>query len=440
MITSPGVERGSGCDGRRRLRVAVIGSGISGLACAHILGPHHDVDLFEADHRLGGHANTVTVEDPDAGTLAVDTGFIVHNDRNYPHLTRLFEELGVPVQDTEMSFAVTAREFGPARRLFTYRATNLRTLFADPRNLTQRAMWRMLTDVGRFYRSANRLLERHDADPGTVDEGMSLREFLSAGRYSSAFVDLHLVPMGASVWSADPTTFDAFPAVSLFRFLHNHGLLGFGKRPQWRTVVGGSRTYVDAITERFTGTIRVATPVKSVTRDAGAVSVRTDGGSEGFDRVILACHSDQALQLLPDATVTEKEILRAIRYQPNVATLHTDTRVLSPTHGAWAAWNYECPRPGLDPEGVATLTYDLTLLQRLPGAQRYLVSLNSDWRIAPGAAIASFTYSHPVLDGPAIAAQRRFDEIDGIDGVHLCGAYWGYGFHEDGIASALRVC
>ncbi len=156
--------------------------------------------------------------------------------------------------------------------------------------------------------------------------------------------------------------------------------------------------------------------------------------------MILACHSDQALQLLPDATVTEKEILRAIRYQPNVATLHTDTRVLSPTHGAWAAWNYECPRPGLDPEGVATLTYDLTLLQRLPGAQRYLVSLNSDWRIAPGAAIASFTYSHPVLDGPAIAAQRRFDEIDGIDGVHFCGAYWGYGFHEDGIASALRVC
>jgi predicted NAD/FAD-binding protein len=422
------------------MRIAVVGSGIAGLSCAHVLGPRHDVTIFEADERLGGHSNTVTVDDPVEGPVSVDTGFIVHNDQNYPNLSRLLTELSVPVQDAEMSFGVTDRGFGGEGTVFTYRATNIGTLFADRRNLTRPAMWRMLADVVRFYRSANRLLERHDANAESVDNRASLADFLSTGRYSPAFIDLHLIPMGASVWSADPTTFDAFPAISLFRFLRNHGLLSFRNRPQWRTVVGGSRTYVDAIAERFTGTICIGTPVLGVTRESGVASVRTESGSERFDRVILACHSDQALRMLDDATINEKEILGAIAYQPNVATLHTDTSVLSPNRGAWAAWNYECPRPGLDPEGAATLTYDITALQHLPGACRYLVSLNSNHRIEPRSVVASFTYSHPVFDGPAIAAQRRFDEIDGAGGTHFCGAYWGYGFHEDGLTSALRVC
>jgi len=425
------------------MRIAVVGSGIAGLSCAHVLGPVHDVTLFEADERLGGHSNTVTVEDPAAGPLSVDTGFIVHNDRNYPNLTRLLTALSVPVQDTEMSFGVTDRNFGADQTLFTYRATNLRTLFADPRNLTRPTMWRMLADIIRFYRAANQLLETHDANPDPrldSNDGTSLADFLREGRYSPAFIQLHLVPMGASGWSADPATFGSFPAISLFRFLRQHGLLGVRDRPQWRTIVGGSRAYVDAIVERFPGTTRTGTPVLGITREPKMATVRTANRWQRFDRVILACHSDQALRLLDDATIGEKEILGAIAYQPNQATLHTDTSVLSPRRKAWAAWNYECPHPDRDPQRVATLTYDLTVLQRLPGAQRYLVSLNSDDRIDPARVIRSFTYAHPVFDGPAIAAQRRFDEIDGVIGTHFCGAYWGYGFHEDGITSALRVC
>jgi predicted NAD/FAD-binding protein len=422
------------------MRIAVVGSGIAGLGCAHVLGPLHDVTLFEADTRLGGHSNTVIVDDPTEGSLAVDTGFIVHNDRNYPNLSRLLAELSIPVQDAEMSFGVTARNFGRSQEVFTYRATNLGTLFADPRNLARATMWRMLADTARFYRSANRLLESHDVDASSVDEGASLAEFLRAGRYSAAFIELHLIPMGASVWSADPATFDAFPAVSLFRFLRNHGLLSFRDRPQWRTIIGGSKTYVDAIAERFSGTLNLATPVLGITRDSGAVWIRTKDRRERFDRVILACHADQALRVLDDASVAEKDVLGAIGYRSNVATLHTDTSVLSPRHRAWAAWNYECAPPDADADGVPALTYDMTLLQRLPGARRYLVSLNSDHRIDPASVIASFTYSHPVFDGAAITAQRRFSEIDGADCAHFCGAYWGYGFHEDGLASALRVC
>lgn len=422
------------------MRIAIVGSGVAGLSCAHVLGPHHEVTLFEAETRLGGHANTVTVQDPEAGPIGVDAGFIVHNDRNYPHLTRLFAELAVPVRDTEMSFAVTDRDFNGTGSVFTYRATNLRTLFADRRNLVRPAMMRMLVDIVRFHRDANHLLDRHGADPDSVDEDQSLAEFLDQGRYSPTFVDLHLVPMGASVWSADPTTFDTFPVVSLFGFLRNHGLLGFRDRPQWRTVVGGSRTYVDALAERFPGTIRLATSVVGVHRVEEGVAVVTATGTEHFDRVVLACHSDQALRLLDDATVDEKDVLGAIAYQPNTATLHTDTTVLSPAPAAWAAWNYERPLRGADPADRATLTYDLTALQKLPGSRRYLVSLNSDHRIDPDTVLATFDYAHPIFDGAAIGAQRRFADIDGVDGVHFCGAYWGHGFHEDGIASALRVC
>ncbi|NNE95700.1 MAG: FAD-dependent oxidoreductase [Acidimicrobiales bacterium] len=415
------------------MRIAIVGSGIAGLTCAHVLGPHHDVTLFEASTRLGGHSNTVTVDDPAAGELAIDTGFIVHNDRNYPNLVRLFDELGVPVQDTEMSFGVNDRGSS-----FTYRATSLRTLFADRRNLVRPAMWRMLFDIARFYREGNRLLEAADRGDD-VDETQSIGEFLDAGRYSDAFRDLHLIPMGSSVWSADPTTFDAFPAISLLRFLKNHGLLGVGDRPQWRTIRGGSRVYVDAIAERFPGEIRRATPVRSVARDDDGVVVTTDGGIERFDRLVLACHSDQALDLLVDPSPEEKEVLGAIRYQPNRATLHTDTELLSPIPATWSAWNYDRPQAD-DPSDLSTLTYDMTELQRLPGERRYLVSLNSDHRIDPDSVIVSFDYAHPVFDGPAIDAQRRFDEIDGIRHTHFCGAYWSYGFHEDGMASGLRVC
>ncbi len=427
------------------MRIAVVGSGIAGLGTAYLLDALHDVVVFEADDRFGGHSNTIDVEDEAAGSLAIDTGFIVHNDRNYPNLTRLFDELDVPTQDTEMSFAVTDRNFGGSNRLFTYRATSLATLLADPVNVVRPAMWRMVFDIVRFYRNANAHLEATTGN--TEEDDTTLAEFLVAGRYSSPFINHHLIPMGASVWSADPETFDAFPATSLFRFLANHGLLGINDRPQWRSIPGGSRVYVEAIRKRLKGELRSATPVLRVergpnsdTNPSGAVSITFGGANPGrqqFDRVVFACHSDQALALLADPSPTETEILGAIGYQPNTATLHSDTSILSPKRRAWAAWNYTCQPPGQDGDG-ATLTYDLTTLQRLPGSARYLVSLNSHDQVGHPLH-PRIDYAHPVFTPQAIAAQRRFDEIDGHDNTHFCGAYWGYGFHEDGFVSAIRV-
>ncbi len=417
------------------MRTAIIGTGIAGLTCAHVLGrrlagTNDEIVLFESADRLGGHANTVMVDDPEVDPLAIDTGFIVHNDRNYPNLVRLFDELGVPVQDTEMSFAVTDRTSG-----FHYRATNLNTLFADRTNLVRPTMWRMLIDIARFYRNAKRYLAAGRTD-------LTIGQFLDEGRYHRAFVDLHLIPMGAAVWSSDPTTFDRFPAASLLTFLRNHGLLGVGDRPQWRTNVRGSKTYVDAVADMFPGEIRLSSPVTSIRRTGHGAEITftrhhvTAGESssattEHFDEVILACHSDQALSLLSDATTTEKDVLGAIGYQPNRATLHTDASLMPPKQAAWAAWNYEC---GVGEATLPAVTYDLTILQRLAGTRHYFVSLNAEDRIDPDTVIASFDYAHPVFDQPAIDAQSRFHEISGVDHTHFCGAYWRYGFHEDGIS------
>ena len=424
------------------MRIAVVGSGVSGLSCAHILGPHHDVVVFEADDRPGGHANTVTVDDPEVGPIGIDTGFIVHNDRNYPHLTKLFAQLNVPVKDSEMSFGV-ADELPGTRWPLAYRATNLNTLFAKRANLLSWSMWRMLFDIARFYRHANRFLSSGKLPNSTTaahPDQVSLADFIAIGDYSDAFIDLHLIPMGAAVWSADPATFDRFPARSLFTFLSNHGLLGVGNRPQWRTVVGGSRTYVDALLAAFVGELRLSSPVQSLSRQDGGCVVTSRHGQELFDRVILACHSDQALDLLDNPTSDEREILGAIGYQPNRATLHTDTSLLPASERAWAAWNYHRRSTPTGGDSRAALTDDLTVLQRLQGSKRYLVTLNSDEFIDPDKVIVGFDYAHPVFDGPAIAAQRRVPEIDGVTGVHFCGAWRGYGFHEDGIASAVEVC
>ena len=408
------------------MKIAIIGSGISGLACAHVLGPHHDVTIFEARDRLGGHSNTVTVDDPAAGEVGIDTGFIVHNDQNYPNIERLFADLGVEPIDTEMSFGVADEATG-----FFYRATNLDTIFADRRNLKNPTMYKMLADIFRFYRHARTYLDRGDPTK-------TLGEFLDEHRYGSTFVDLHLIPMGASIWSADPATFADFPAVALFRFLDNHGLLGLGDRPQWKALVGGSRTYVERIAARFDGEICLSTPVRSIERSSDAATIRTDRDEGRFDAVVMACHSDQALGMLADPTSSESEILGAIRYQPNTATLHTDTSVLPPTESAWAAWNYYRRSDGQD-AGSAVLTYDMNQLMGLETEKRYLVSLNEP-RIDPEHVLYEASYSHPVFDRAAMFAQLRVGEISGTNRTHYAGAYWSYGFHEDGMASGLRVC
>jgi predicted NAD/FAD-binding protein len=408
-------------------RVAIIGSGIAGLTCAHVLGPHRDVELFEADNRLGGHANTVTVEDPTAGELAIDTGFIVHNRSNYPNFSRLVDELGVRTQPTEMSFAVTDR-----RRRLTYRATNPSTIFADRGNIARPELWRMLYDITRLWRSARRLLE----DPASSEQ-LTLGEFLAHGSFSEGFVEWHLRPLFAAVWSADPRTLEEASALAFLGFIDNHGLIGFGRRPQWRTIVGGSREYVGEIERRFDGKIHLASPVTAVRRlKTDGVEVVTANGRYVFDEVVFACHTDQTLRLLERPTATEREILGAIRYLPNRAVLHTDTTRLSPNPRAWAAWNYDV-QPDASVPGI---TYDLTTLQQLPGARRYLVSLNMEDRIDSSTVIRTFDYAHPFFDVGAVLAKPRLPEINGVDRIHYCGAWARNGFHEDGMAAALDVC
>jgi uncharacterized protein len=418
------------------MRIAIVGTGISGLVCAHRLAPHHELTIFEADDRLGGHTNTVRV-DLDDETHHVDTGFIVHNDRNYPELVALLEELGVTTQPSTMSFSVSEPTSG-----LEYRGTNLNTVFAQRSNLARPWFLRMLADIVRFNRAARRLLADADAGSGSgaaAPDGPSLQEFLVAGRYSRAFVDRFLVPLGASIWSADPESFTRFPAVAYARFMDNHGLLHLRGMPQWRTITGGSQRYVQALCAPLADRIRLHSPVVKVVRrpDDTVELVSAGQGPEVFDRVILATHSDQALGILADPTPSERDILGAIRYQPNVATLHTDERFLPRNRRARAAWNYHL---GAIDGPAATLTYWMNELQSLESRHQLLVTLNCDERIDPDRRLGRYEYAHPVFDAAAMAAQRRRPEIQGRRGTYFAGAYWEYGFHEDGVRSALDVC
>lgn len=407
--------------------IAIVGSGIAGLTCAHLLDPHHRVTVLEADDRLGGHANTVEVEidGPDGALhLMVDTGFIVFNERNYPGFIELLDRLGVASHPSDMSFAVMSEESG-----VQYRGTNPNTVFGQRANLLRPSFLRMLLDIARFNRLARTTLL--DADPGRT-----LAEVLDDGRFSSRFREEFLIPLGSSIWSADPTTFLEFPARTYANFMDNHGLLEVRGRPDWRTITGGSITYVRAIAERLRGEIRTSTPVRSVTRTDHGVLVTTDDGTESFDDVVLACHSDQSLRMLVDASETERSILGAIRYQPNRAILHTDVRLLPSIPRCRASWNY---RIGSTATAVPTLTYWMNNLQGLDSPTPILVTLNLEDEIDPTKVLGRFDYAHPVLDAAAVAAQGRRDEIQGIRNTYFAGAWWGHGFHEDGVQSALDV-
>lgn len=407
------------------MKIAVVGSGVAGLTAAHLLSRSHDVVLFEQDDRAGGHAHTVRVDLADE-THWVDTGFLVYNEPNYPGLIALFADLGVATAPSDMSFGVSDEVTG-----IEWRGTDANTVFAQRRNAVRPAFLRMLVDIARFNRRARGLLET------STDMTVTLADLLADGRWSRQLLEWYLVPMGSSIWSADPSTFLEMPALTFARFFANHGLLEFGNQPAWRTVAGGSRHYVDAIVGRLGDRVRLDAPVRSLARHEDGVDVVSPAGTERFDQVVVAAHSDQALSLLADPTPVEHEILSAIRYQENRTTLHTDRTLLPRNRRAWASWNYHrLP----DQPRTATLTYRLASLQGVQAAEELLVTLNRDDVIDPARVLRTFDYAHPVYDVGTVAAQGRWAEISGTRRTWYCGAYWGYGFHEDGVESARRVC
>ena len=418
------------------MKVAIVGSGISGLAAAHRLRDQAHVTLFEAGSYFGGHTNTVDVTLPGPNGLVthgVDTGFLVLNERTYPQLIALLAELGVATAPSDMSFSVQvpASRSGPA---LEWSGSSLATVFAQKRNLVNPRFWGMLSDLLRFNRLCTRLaLEQREADMV-----QPLHDFLDQHHFGPAFRDWYFLPMLGCIWSCPTDQMLRFPVATMIRFCHNHGLLQVNDRPQWHTVVGGARHYVDKIVARVPDA-RLNTPVRRVERDAAGVTVFTDHGSERFDQLVLATHSDQALAMLARPTHVEASVLGAIRYQPNRAVLHTDTSVLPQRRAAWAAWNYERASSDDQESSRVCLHYLLNNLQPLPFSQPVVESLNPVRPIDPTKVLGEFEYSHPVFDLAAMAAQRQVPDLQGHLHTWYCGAWTGYGFHEDGLKSGLAV-
>jgi uncharacterized protein len=405
------------------MKVAVIGAGIAGNVVARELHREHEVTVFEAGEHVGGHTHTHDVE-LHGRHWQVDTGFIVFNDRTYPNFIELLHELGVSAQESGMSFSVRDEATG-----LEYNGTSINTLFAQRRNLLRPSFLGMVRDILRFNREAPRLLD----EPGGE---LPLRDFLERGRYGRHFVDQYVVPMGAAIWSTDPASMMRFPARFFVRFLHNHGMLTVNDRPVWRTIKGGSARYVERLVAPFRDRIHLATPVELVRRIPGGVLVKPRGHeSLRFDAAFLACHSDQALAMLADASDAEREVLGAIPYQANETVLHTDATLLPRRRLAWAAWNYHLRPDG----GPVALTYNMNILQRLDAPTPFLVTLNRTEAIDPDRIIKRITYHHPLYTPASVAAQARHREIDGANATYYCGAWLRNGFHEDGVASALAA-
>jgi len=406
------------------MKVAIVGSGIAGLACAYYLQRDHEVHVIELAGRIGGHTATVDVE-LGGRRYAIDTGFIVFNDRTYPKFIALLDELGVASKPTEMSFSLSDRASG-----LEYAGSNLNTLFAQRRNLVSARFLGMLRDILRFNREAVQDLER-----GAIGEDVTLGDYLRAGRYGDAFIEQYLVPMGSAIWSADTPMMLDFPLQFFVRFFRNHGLLTVSDRPQWRVIEGGSRRYLGPLTAGFAHNIRTGNPVRSVKRlPEGVVVTLGSGRVEHYDAVVFACHSDQALALLVDPSGAERAVLGALRYRENEVILHTDTRLLPRSRRAWSSWNYL----RLQRSQPATLTYNMNILQGLSAPDTFCVTLNHRSAINPHRVLGRFSYAHPVFTLQGVRAQARWAEISG-GRTWYCGAYWHNGFHEDGVASALRV-
>ncbi len=408
---------------QNRLKIAVIGTGIAGLTSARLLAEDHDVTVFEADTRIGGHTNTIRVDDP-RGEVWIDTGFIVHNDRNYPHFTELLDQLEIEGQDAEMGMSISDRS---GRFEF---ANTSHGLFAQRSNLLRPRFWKLIADQLRFNREVRPLAGRAD--------GPTVAEFLRDAGYSAWFVERVIMPEVSAVWSSDPKAISEFPLAFLAEFLDNHGQLQLRGRPQWRTIPGGSRVYVEKLIEPLRERVRLGAAVRRLERTPAGVAVSADGcETELFDEVMVAAHSDQALEMIAEPTAAERGILSAMRYQPNEAVLHTDAALMPRRRRAWASWNFHLGDESCD---RAAVTYWMNNLQLLDAERDYLVTLNLSERIDPAAVIETISYSHPVITHASVASQRRWDEISGADRIHFCGAYWRWGFHEDGCWSAIRAC
>jgi predicted NAD/FAD-binding protein len=406
------------------MRIAVIGSGISGMVAAYRLNAEHEVTLYEAGSHVGGHTHTVDIAHG-GQTFAVDTGFIVFNDWTYPEFISLLEELDVASQESSMSFSVRCDKSG-----LEYNGTTLNALFAQRSNLLSPTFLRMVADILKFHARAPMLLLEGHAE-------LTLGEYLEAGGYSRAFIEHFMIPMVAAIWSARPADMLRFPARFLVRFFANNGLLTVNQRPVWRAVRGGSREYVKKLTRSLASRIHLNTPVAGVQRHPQHVLLRLKNGTvEHFDQVFFACHSDQALAILADASREEREVLSAMPYQANEALLHTDERLMPRRRLAWAAWN--CHLPAAAHERVA-VTYNMNILQRLLAPVQFLLTLNRHEGIDPAQVLGSFQYHHPMITSASLAAQARRDEISGPRRTYYCGAYWGFGFHEDGVSSAIAA-
>ena len=402
-------------------RIAIVGSGISGLTCAYLLRHQHQVTLFEANDYLGGHTHTHEIK-IDQTLVTVDTGFIVYNDRTYPNFMRLLAELECSGNPTEMSFSVKDE----AKNL-EYNGHNLNTLFAQRRNLIRPSFWTMVRDILRFNELARSLPE---------DETSSLDEYLTKNAFGKAFRTQYLYPMAAAIWSTGDKAIGSFPVRALVDFFVNHGLVDLKNRPQWYVVNGGSNQYIKAMAPHLHD-VRLSTPVLSIKRDDHQVTIQTEGKREIFDEVIIASHSNEALAMLDAPTQAEAEILGAIKYTNNTAYLHTDRSRLPKRQLAWASWNYLIPEQA--EQDAARLTYNMNILQHIPTETQVLVTLN-DTNINQDCVLGTYQYSHPFYDQATLDAQKRHHEISAQNRTYYCGAYWYYGFHEDGVKSALRIC
>ena len=407
------------------MKIAIVGSGIAGLTSAYLLNRKHDISVFEAADWIGGHTHTVDVSV--AGRdYAIDTGFIVFNDWTYPNFIKLLGQIGVGFKPTEMSFSVC----DPKTRT-EYNGNNLNSLFAQRSNLLSATFWGMLRDILRFNREALADLESQRIDPHTT-----LGDYLQSHGYGQRFIEHYIVPMGAAIWSMSLADMLAFPLQFFVRFFKNHGLLSVSNRPQWCVIKGGSSSYIEPLTATFRERIRLACPVHRVERDEHGVTVHSAAGSERFDKVIFACHSDQALKLLAEPSATEQDILGALPYAENDVVLHTDTRLLPKRKLAWASWNY---RLGGGTQQMAAVTYDMNILQGIDSDTTFCVSLNQTDAIDPNKILARYRYAHPQYSLAGVAAQARWEELNGAHHTWFCGAYWANGFHEDGVVSGLRV-